>query len=68
MREELLHEALPDVAYRLKEEALRSGDALRAVITGVDDAWEVCLLKFTVEMVQQSHEINLFDFRRKGLL
>ncbi len=25
-------------------------------------------LKFTVEMIQKSHEINIFDFKRKGLL
>jgi hypothetical protein len=37
---------------------------MRAVIQGVDDAWEVCLLKFTVEMIAKSRGINEFDFKR----
>ena len=43
-------------------------DTFMALVEGVDDAWEVSLLKFTVEMIQKSHEINIFDFKRKGLL
>lgn len=65
---ELVHDDLPTVADRLREEALHSGDSYRAVILGVDDAWEISLLRFTLEMIQQSHEINIFDFRRRGLL
>jgi hypothetical protein len=38
------------------------------VIEGVDDAWEISLLRFMFEMVQKSGEINVFDFKRKGLL
>ena len=63
-----MHEPFEAVKGRLVDEVRASGDPLRAVVEGVDDAWEVCLLKFTVEMVQKSHEINIFDFRRKGLL
>lgn len=68
VEEEILHEAFESVKGRIVEQVRDSGDPLRTVIEGVDDAWEVCLLKFTMEMVQKSHEINLFDFRRKGLL
>ncbi len=68
INEETVHEPIEAVCARIRDEVLHSGDALKAVIKGVDDVWEVCLLKFTVEMVQKSHEINLFDFRRKGLL
>ena len=57
--EEILHEPLDSVRGRL---------LFMALIEGVDDAWEVSLLKFTVEMIQKSHEINIFDFKRKGLL
>jgi hypothetical protein len=39
-----------------------------AVIEGVDDAWEVCLLKFAIDMIGKSTDINVFDFKRKGLL
>lgn len=65
---ETVHETLPHVADRVQAEALASGDAYRAVIQGVDDAWEISLLRFMTEMIQQSHEINIFDFKRRGLL
>ncbi len=66
--EELVHEDIREVADRVVAEALSSGDSLRAVIEGVDAAWEASLLRFMLEMVQNSHEINVFDFRRRGLL
>ena len=65
---ENVHEDARSVADRLVGEALQSGDGFRAVIMGVDDAWEASLLRFMVEMIQQSHEINTFDFRRRGLI
>lgn len=65
---EYLHEDVREVSDRVVKEALHSGDCLRAVIRGVDDAWEISLLSFMVEMIQKSHEINMFDFKRRGLL
>lgn len=66
--EELVHDSVAEVADRVVAEALSSGDSFRAVVSGVDDAWEVSLLCFMLQMVQESHEINVFDFRRRGLL
>ena len=66
--EELLHEDVREVSDRVVREAEASGDLFRTVIECVDDVWEVSLLYFMLEMVQQSHEINLFDFKRRGLL
>ena len=40
----------------------------KAVIRGVDDTWEISLLKFNMDMIEQSQGINVFDFKRKGLL
>lgn len=68
VQEEYLHEDLREVRDRVVREAENSGDLFRAVIEGVDDAWEVSLLCFMLEMIQQSHEINIFDFKRHGLL
>ena len=68
VREELLHEPLADVRERVVENARRVGNPMQAVIEGVDDAWEISLLRFMFEMVQKSGEINVFDFKRKGLL
>jgi hypothetical protein len=66
--ETLLHEPLETVQGRLVEEAVRSGNPMSAVIAGVDDTWEISLLRFTVEMIQKSSGINIFDFKRRGLL
>ncbi len=68
VQEEYLHEDMREVSERVVREAESSGDALRVVIEGVDDAWEISLLRFMIEMIQQSHEINIFDFKRYGLL
>lgn len=68
VQEEYLHEDIREVKDRVVREAESSGDLFRAVVEGVDDAWEVSLLSFMIEMIQQSHEINIFDFKRHGLL
>lgn len=68
VHEEILHESVESVRGRLLDQVRNGEDSLMALIEGEDDAWEVSLLKFSVEMIQQSHEINIFDFKRKGLL
>ncbi len=68
VQEEFLHEDIRVVSERVVHEAENSGDTLRAVIEGVDDVWEISLLSFMLEMIQQSHEINIFDYKRRGLL
>ena len=66
--EELIHEPIEVVRGRLTDTAKEEGRPMLAVIEGVDDAWEICLLRFAMEMIQKSQGINLFDFKRKGLL
>ena len=66
--ESMVHDSLAVVTDRVVTEAKNSGNPLSAVILGVDDTWEICLLKFTIEMIQKSHKIVLFDFKRRGLL
>lgn len=68
MQEEIVHESMDDVCGKLLERVRVTGNPMLAVIAGVDDAWETCLLKFTVEMIEKSQKINLFDFKRRGLL
>lgn len=67
-QEQLINEPIADVRKQMLEEVRRSGDPTLAIIEGVDDAWEISLLKFSFEMIQQSHRINTFDFKRKGLI
>ncbi len=68
MQEEIIHEPIEQVCEKLLEAIRISGNPMRAVITGVDETWEISLLKFTVEMIEKSQKINMFDFKRRGLL
>jgi hypothetical protein len=60
--------SLPSVIEQTKVRVAEADDPLSAVIQGVDDAWEVCLLKFTIDLVERSSGGNLGDFRRRGLI
>ncbi len=66
--EEIVHDSMDSVRDRLLSEQDRTGNPARAIIEGVDDAWEICLFKFSFEMILRSQEINAFDFKRRGLL
>jgi hypothetical protein len=66
--EEIVHDSMDSVRDRLLSEQDRIGNPARAIIEGVDDAWEICLFKFSFEMILRSQEINAFDFKRRGLL
>ena len=68
VREELLHDSLDAVKERVLEDARRVGNPMQVVIEGVDDAWEISLLRFIFEIVVKSSDINTFDFKRRGLL
>jgi len=66
--EHTVHEPVESVRGRLVEGARHSGNPLLAIIEGVEDAWEISLLKFGMDMIQKSQNINVFDFKRRGLL
>lgn len=67
-QEELVAEPLEAVRDRIVRDIESKGNPSRAVIVGVDDTWEISLIKFTMEMIARSHQINAFDFKRRGLL
>ena len=66
--ESVVHDPIDDVRDRVLRQVESANNPLNAVIEGVDDTWELSLLRFTVEMIQKSHGINVFDFKRRGLL
>ena len=66
--EEIVHDSMDAVRERVLEDIRRTGNPARAVIEGVDDAWEISILKFSFEMILRSREINAFDFKRRGLI
>jgi hypothetical protein len=66
--ERTVHDSLASVIEQTKTQVERSDEPLSAVIQGVDDAWEVCLLKFTIDLIEKSSGGNVGDFRRRGLM
>lgn len=68
MSETIVRQPVEAVLAKIREEVDRQEDALSAIIRGVDEGWEVCLLKFATDLIQESAGENLGDFRRRGLL
>jgi len=63
-----VHDNLASVSDKALEAVRRSGDPALAIIQSIDDAWEVGIMKFTLDMIMKSNSINRFDFKRRGLL
>jgi hypothetical protein len=66
--EQTLRDSIDAVINRTKRRVESENEPLSAIIQGVDDAWEVCLLKFTIDLIERSSGGNLGDFRKRGLL
>ena len=66
--EKIVRASMAAVIEQTKARVERDDEPLSAVIQGVDDAWEVCLLKFTIDLIERSSGGNLGDFRRRGLM
>ena len=66
--ESIVHSPMAQVIDRVRDQVTAAREPASAIIQGVDDAWEVCLMKFTMELVQQSAGGNMGDFRKRGLL
>ena len=68
LTEQMFRDPIESVIERTKSYVQHRDEPLSAVIQGVDDAWEVCLLKFTIDMIERSSGGNLGDFRKRGLI
>lgn len=67
--ETILHGSVDEALDRVRGDVARGEEeSLSAIIQGVDNAWEVCLLKFTVDLIGKSARGNIGDFRKRGLL
>ena len=66
--ESIVHESFEAVSDKVLAKAKADGKPLTAVISGIDDTWEISLLRFTLQMIESSQETNHFDFKRRGLL
>ena len=56
------------VASRLDEKITNDGESLVALIKGVDDMWDISLMKFIFDMTSGSIHTNLMELQGRGLL
>ena len=56
------------VKAQLLDKVRAEDDPMMVVMESIEDTWEIGLLKFSIDMIQKSLEINHFDFKRKGLI
>lgn len=63
-----LHEPLQAVVDKVKQAVNEKNDPFAIVLTGVDDGWEISLLKLMLEMVAHSGPLHFKDLKNKGLL
>ncbi|MCE9587209.1 MAG: hypothetical protein K8R57_02720 [Verrucomicrobia bacterium] len=66
--ESILRESKDDLIDRLTQQLRSDDDPMDTLIEGVDEGWEVCLMKFTMDLIQRSAGSNLAEWKRRGLL
>ncbi|MDA1044911.1 MAG: hypothetical protein O3C57_06770, partial [Verrucomicrobia bacterium] len=55
------------VIEEIRENVRKKNDPLSAVVDGVDDPWDVCLIKLFWEVVQQSAHTNIQQLAKRNL-
>jgi hypothetical protein len=68
LSEQLVRKPAGDLLSGLEEEIRREDNPLDTLIEGVDDAWEVCLMKFTMDLIRNSAGENMSEWKRRGFL
>ncbi len=63
INDHLVSETLPVVIDQVREALAEKDDPLSAMVVGVDEPWEVCLIKLMQEVVQQSAPKHALDLR-----
>lgn len=61
--ESIVHDSIDNVLDRVATELKSKDDPLGALVRGVDEPWEVCLLKLLFEVVRRSAPGNARDLR-----
>ncbi|MEI6892006.1 MAG: hypothetical protein V5783_07540 [Pontiella sp.] len=67
LKEYTVTDHIDNVLARVKAEVIAKDDPLSSILVGVDDPWEVCLMKLMVELVQHSAQGNMQDFQQHSL-
>lgn len=64
----IVHDSMETVIGRLTDELQAKNDPSSTLIAGVDEGWEVCLLKFSMDMIQRSAGENVGEWKKRGLI
>lgn len=67
LKEYVVSDHLQNVLDRVEQEVKAQDDPFSAILLGVDDPWEVCLMKLMVELVQHSASANMQDIQKLAL-
>lgn len=65
--EHVVSDALKTVIERVEKEVKAKHDPLSAVVVGVDDPWDVCLIKLFAEIIQGSAKTNIQQLQQRRL-
>ncbi|MDD5190738.1 MAG: hypothetical protein PHE50_06830 [Dehalococcoidales bacterium] len=63
----IVSNSLPLTVEKLNADIDRRGDPLTAIIKGVDELWDVALIKFIFEMTSRSVQENVSQLHARGL-
>lgn len=63
LNEHIVTDAVENVIDRVRADVEQSNHPMHAMIRGVDEPWEVCLLQLLIDVVQQSARTNAKDLR-----
>jgi len=66
VKEEIVHDSMEAVLGRIKDDI--ADHPKSALLSGMDDGWEVTLLKFTMETIHRSAGENVGEWKRRGLI
>ena len=67
-REQVVSGNVKEIIEQVKKQIADKNDSMAAVIHGVDDPWDVCLLKFMVDVIRNSAPHNFNELGRRNLL
>lgn len=68
LSEQVVSGNVKEIIEQVRKQALDAGNPMAAVIYGVDDPWDVCLLKFMVDVIRDSVPHNISELGRHNLL
>jgi hypothetical protein len=65
--EHIVSDAKQAVVSRVEEQVREKGDPLSSVVVGVDDPWDVCLIKLFWEIIQSSAKTNIQQLTKQHM-